>query len=130
VTNLAWCGLNIKLTTMKNVQIEQIVTLKKPETDEFIELDYSVLRKAVLVLRAVNHDLRQSIIRLLEDNSKMTVTEIYIKLRLEQSVASQHLAILRRAGVVVTEREGKYIYYTLNKDRIGEIVELIEDLAV
>jgi len=115
---------------MKNVQIEQIVTLKKPETDEFIELDYSVLRKAVLVLRAVNHDLRQSIIRLLEDNSKMTVTEIYIKLRLEQSVASQHLAILRRAGVVVTEREGKYIYYTLNKDRIGEIVELIEDLAV
>jgi len=115
---------------MNNSQIEQVVNLKKPETDEIIELDYSVLRKAVLVLRAVNHDLRQNIIRLLEDNNKMTVTEIYIKLRLEQSVASQHLAILRRAGVVVTEREGKYIYYTLNKDRIAEIVELIEDLAI
>ena len=72
-----------------------------------IELDYAELRKAVLVLRAVNHKLRQSIIDLLEEGNRMTVTDIYIKLRLEQSVASQHLAILRRAGVVSTDREGK-----------------------
>ncbi|MBK6610792.1 MAG: helix-turn-helix transcriptional regulator [Sphingobacteriales bacterium] len=94
-----------------------------------IVLDYSQLRKAVLVLRAVNHKLRQSIVQLLEESEKLTVTEIYVKLRLEQSVASQHLAILRRAGVVVTERDGKYIYYTLNHDRINEISGLIEELA-
>jgi len=99
----------------------------KPKGD--IKLDYDVLRKAVLVLRAVNHDLRQAIIKLLNDNKKLTVTEIYVKLRLEQSVASQHLAILRRAGVVVTEREGKYIFYTLDKSRIKEISELISDLV-
>ncbi|HMS52298.1 MAG TPA: metalloregulator ArsR/SmtB family transcription factor, partial [Chitinophagales bacterium] len=64
-----------------------------------------------------------------EESEKLTVTEIYVKLRLEQSVASQHLAILRRAGVVVTERDGKYIYYTLNHDRINEISGLIEELA-
>jgi len=63
-------------------------------------LDYTALRKAVLVLRAVNHKLRQRIIDLLEEGNNMTVTDIYIKLRLEQSVASQHLAILRRSGVV------------------------------
>jgi len=94
-----------------------------------IKLDYSVLRKAVLILRAVNHDLRQAIIKLLETSKKLTVTEIYIKLRLEQSVASQHLAILRKAGVVVTERDGKYIHYTLDKERIKEISELIGDLV-
>ena len=43
----------------------------------------------------------------------MTVTDIYVKLRLEQSVASQHLAILRKAGVVQTERDGKFIFYSL-----------------
>jgi DNA-binding transcriptional ArsR family regulator len=88
------------------------------------------LRKAVLVLRAINHKLRQRVINLLEENQRMTVTDIYIKLRLEQSVASQHLAILRKAGVVQTERQGKYIFYTLDKDRINQISRLVEELAI
>lgn len=94
-----------------------------------IELDYGELRRAVLVLRAVNHDLRKQIIELLEKNERMAVTEIYIELRLEQSVASQHLAILRKAGVVVPERDGKFIYYVLDKARLGQIAQLIVDLA-
>jgi DNA-binding transcriptional ArsR family regulator len=94
-----------------------------------IKLDYNTLRKAVLVLRSVNHKLRQSMIKLLEESEEMTVTELYVKLRLEQSVASQHLAILRRAGVVNTRREGKFIYYSLNKDRITEIAGMIDDLV-
>ncbi len=101
----------------------------RQNTDNPIKLDYNLLRKAVLVLRAVNHKLRQSIVQLLEENKRLTVTEIYVKLRLEQSVASQHLAILRRAGVVITERDGKYIFYSLNHDRIAEIAQLVEELA-
>lgn len=95
----------------------------------YAHLDYTALRKAVLVLRAVNHKLRQRIIDLLEEGNNMTVTDIYIKLRLEQSVASQHLAILRRSGVVVTDRQGKFIYYSLDKDRIAQISRLVEELA-
>ncbi|MBC8034868.1 MAG: helix-turn-helix transcriptional regulator, partial [Chitinophagaceae bacterium] len=63
-----------------------------------------------------------------EEKSKLTVTEIYIQLRLEQSVASQHLAILRRAGIVKTEREGKFIFYILNSNRIAEIGNCVIDL--
>ena len=108
-------------------QKNETVILKKGKKD--IQLDYSELRKAVLVLRAVNHKLRQRIIDLLEENNKMTVTDIYIKLRLEQSVASQHLAILRRAGVVATDRQGKFIYYSLDADRLNQISRLVEELA-
>lgn len=108
-------------------QKSEMVTLKKGKKD--IQLDYAELRKAVLVLRAVNHKLRQDVIDLLDRNEKMTVTDLYIKLRLEQSVASQHLAILRRAGVVKTERHGKFIYYSLNHDRLGQINHLVEQLA-
>jgi len=111
---------------MRNKKNET-VTLKKGNSE--IQLDYADLRKAVLVLRAVNHKLRQRIIDLLENNQTMTVTDIYIKLRLEQSVASQHLAILRRAGVVITERQGKFIYYSLDTDRLNQISKLVEDLA-
>ncbi len=114
---------NINMRKQKN----ETVVLKKGKKD--IQLDYSELRKAVLVLRAVNHKLRQSVIDLLEENEKMTVTDIYIKLRLEQSVASQHLAILRRAGVVATERQGKFIYYALDNERLSQISRLVEELA-
>jgi len=111
---------------MRNKKNET-VTLKKGGSD--IQLDYADLRKAVLVLRAVNHKGRQRMIDLLENNQTMTVTDIYIKLRLEQSVASQHLAILRRAGVVLTERQGKFIYYFLDTDRLDQISKLVEELA-
>jgi DNA-binding transcriptional ArsR family regulator len=107
---------------------ETTVVLKKGKKD--IQLDYAELRKAVLVLRAVNHKLRQRVIDLLEENERMTVTDIYIKLRLEQSVASQHLAILRKAGVVATDRQGKFIYYSLDKDRLNQISRLVEELAI
>ena len=111
---------------MRKANAETVV-LKKGIND--IPLDYTELRKAALVLRAVNHKLRQRIIDLLEENKTMTVTDIYVKLRLEQSVASQHLAILRRAGVVRTDRQGKFIFYSLDKARLGQISSLVEELA-
>jgi DNA-binding transcriptional ArsR family regulator len=106
----------------------ETIVLKKGKSD--IALDYVELRKAVLVLRAVNHKLRQNIIDILDEAERLTVTELYVKLRLEQSVASQHLAILRRAGVVVTERMGKFIYYTLDKERLNQISRLVEELTI
>lgn len=108
-------------------QQNELILLQKGANN--IPLDYSELRKAVLVLRAVNHKLRQRILDLLEEHGKMTVTDIYIKLRLEQSVASQHLAILRRASIVATERNGKYIYYSIDKDRLAQISRLVEELV-
>jgi ArsR family transcriptional regulator, virulence genes transcriptional regulator len=93
-----------------------------------MKIDYLNIKKATLVLRALNHKLRQQIIKLLEENQKMTVTDIYVQLRLEQSVASQHLAILRRAGVLKTDRDGKYIYYYVNHERLEQINHFVDDL--
>jgi DNA-binding transcriptional ArsR family regulator len=93
-----------------------------------VKVDFVDLKKGGLILRALNHKLRQQIIRLLDENKKLTVTQIYVQLRLEQSVASQHLAILRRAGIVKTEREGKFIYYTISNNRLSHIMKCVEDL--
>lgn len=100
------------------------------DTISEIKLEYGVLRKSVLVLRSVNHHLRQKIIKFLDVTPQLTVTEIYMKLGLEQSVASQHLAILRRSGVVITKREGKFIFYSLNKARLKEIAGMVTNLIV
>lgn len=84
-------------------------------------LEVLILKKAALVLRAVNHPLRQHLLKLLHQQGRMTVTELYKKLRLEQSVASQHLAILRKAGFVIPEREGKFIFYSVNYSRLMQV---------
>ena len=93
-----------------------------------LKIDLHNLKKAALVLRAVNHKLRQQILKLIDDHGRVTVTELYVKMRLEQSVASQHLAILRKAGYVKTVRDGKFIYYSINHDRIGEVNQFLYDL--
>lgn len=83
------------------------------------------LKQTVLIFRAINHPLRKSIMNLLYQKGTMTVTEIYICLRLDQSVASQHLKILRNAGVVKTEKSGKFISYSLNEYKLNQLSQLI-----
>ena len=95
---------------------------------EIVKIDFMQVKKSSLILRALNHKLRQQVLKLLEEQSKLTVTEIYVQLRLEQSVASQHLAILRRAGIVKTQREGKFIYYLLNDQRLVAINSCVVEL--
>jgi DNA-binding transcriptional ArsR family regulator len=96
---------------------------------EQANLNYDSLRKAVLALRAVSHRLRQEMIEFLQEREQTTVTDIYVKLRIEQSVASQHLAILRRAEIVDTTRDGKFIYYSLNEDKLITIAKLVSQLG-
>jgi DNA-binding transcriptional ArsR family regulator len=94
------------------------------------ELPIEVLhiKKAALVFRAINHPLRRQMLQLLHNSIRMTVTEVFIKLRLEQSVASQHLAILRKAGLVVTERQGKFIFYAVNYSRLKQLHQVAEEI--
>jgi len=94
-----------------------------------LKVDLNHSKKAAMILRALNHKLRQQILKLVDEQKKMTVTEIYVKLRLEQSVASQHLAILRRAGIVVTVREGKFIFYMVDYHRIEQVNQFVEQLV-
>lgn len=99
-----------------------------PDNSNSLKVDLLNVKKASLVLRAINHKLRQQILKLIDEHGRITVTEIYVKLRLEQSVASQHLSILRKAGFVNTERDGKFIYYTVNTGRIEELNSFVESL--
>lgn len=93
-----------------------------------LNIDYHNIKKAAMVLRSLNHKLRQQILKTINESRKLTVTQLYVKLRLEQSVASQHLAILRKAGIVSTERDGKFIYYSINRSRLSSINDFVNKL--
>lgn len=98
-------------------------------TKESTKLDFVAIKSAAMTLRAINHKLRQQIVKLLNENKRMNVTDIYVKLRLEQSVASQHLAILRRANIVITDRDGKFIHYKLNYEKLADVSKFVADLV-
>lgn len=83
------------------------------------------LDKASEMLRAVSHNLRLSIISLLDEKGEVNVNVIYTTLKLEQSITSQHLKILRDNDIVHTKRDGKMIFYTLNYERLKIINDAI-----
>jgi DNA-binding transcriptional ArsR family regulator len=91
--------------------------MKTPETRE-LEIETANIKEAALLFRAINHKLRRQILTLMHENKKMSVTPLYRKLGLEQSVASSHLAILRKADILVIEKEGRSVYYSVNYQRL------------
>jgi len=108
---------------------QSLPQLQKANGTSQLKVDLLHSKKAAMILRALNHKLRQQIVKLIDEHKKVTVTEIYVKLRLEQSVASQHLAILRRASIVTTIREGKFIYYAVDYNRLEQINKFVEQLV-
>ena len=86
-----------------------------------LQIEMLSLKKAALMFRAVNNKLRLQILYMLHDNKRMMVKALYKKMGLDQSTTSQHLAILRKAGVVHTKREGKCTYYSIAYERLKEL---------
>ncbi len=87
--------------------------------------DIQKLESIANTLKAISHPVRIVILNLLDDNEKLSVTEIHNKLGLEQSTASHHLGILKDKGVLASRREGKNIYYFLKHENFSNILECI-----
>lgn len=83
------------------------------------------LEVAAGILRALTHPLRMKILAFIDQNDKINVNKIYNSLGLEQSITSQHLRILRTADLVVPQRDGKFIFYSINYPRMTTSVAAI-----
>jgi DNA-binding transcriptional ArsR family regulator len=79
------------------------------------------VKNALSVMRAIAHPLRLRMMSFIHQNGTVNVNKIYAMLRMEQSIASQHLRILRDAALVQTSRDGKFIFYSLNYPKIEQI---------
>ena len=97
-------------------------------TDNHLKINFQNTRKASLILRVLNNKLRQEILKIISTEKKANVTQLYSKLGIEQSLTSQHLALLRKARVVITERQGKCIYYSINNARVEDIGRFVTGL--
>lgn len=92
--------------------------------------NYARLRASSDIMRALAHPLRLRIIALLTEKKSACVQTICTALREEQSTVSQHLRILRQAGLVRTAREGKFIHYLPAEERLERAARVAAHLAL
>ena len=85
------------------------------------------LEAASELLRALAHPLRLQIVEFIDQNDAINVNKIYNTLKLEQSITSQHLRVLRTTDLVSTEREGKFIHYRVDYDKIDQTLKAIRN---
>lgn len=77
------------------------------------------LRASLSIMRALAHPLRMDILNLIDTQKEANVGDIYKALNIEQALASQQLRILRQAQLVITRRDKKFIYYSINYARVA-----------
>ncbi len=87
----------------------------------------SLFEKIILDL---DNSFQSKIIALLEKEGRLNVTEIYERLGWIQTVASFHLNILRKAGILKVEQEGRNMEYSLNYARIEAIASDINEFNI
>lgn len=81
------------------------------------------------LLKALAHPKRLEIIHLIRDR-ELPVSDIHTMLDLPQANISQHLMVLREAGVVVSHRKGKQIYYSLSSNNFIKASDLIRSVLI
>ncbi|WP_375751239.1 ArsR/SmtB family transcription factor [Vibrio sp. HN007] len=83
--------------------------------------------RAVALLKAMANERRLQILCILHD-TELSVGELCQKLNLSQSALSQHLAWLRRDGLVSTRKEAQTVYYSLHSMEVKEMIHLLHKL--
>ena len=79
------------------------------------------------MLKAVANEKRLQILFAVADK-EMNVGEIEKLVNLSQSALSQHLAVLRAAGIVSTRRNAQTIFYKLKDNQVKELLSLLQKL--
>lgn len=92
-----------------------------------IEMMKQNAAEAAKLMRVLGNDSRLLILCYL-DGKELSVSELNRCLDLSQSALSQHLAVLRRDGLVRTRRESQTIYYSLNGTTAISIIRTLHDL--
>ncbi|MGC3874342.1 ArsR/SmtB family transcription factor [Halomonas sp. GXIMD04776] len=94
---------------------------------QLLEKGDGIVADATNLLKAMANENRLRILCLL-DETELSVSELNSRLALSQSALSQHLAILRREGLVTTRRSSQTIYYSLQGQEARTVVDTLAKL--
>ena len=92
-----------------------------------LTLDTIELEVKAKFFRGFSDPSRLMILETLRDEPR-TVSQIVEMTRLTQPNVSNHLGCLRECGMVVAEKQGRYVIYRLSDDRVAELLNLAQSL--
>ncbi|MBN9380462.1 MAG: winged helix-turn-helix transcriptional regulator [Chitinophagaceae bacterium] len=75
-----------------------------------------------IVFKALNDSTRREILELLQDKD-LTAGQIADQFSISKPSISHHLDLLKQAGLVVSVKQGQFIYYSLNTTVVEEILK-------
>jgi DNA-binding transcriptional ArsR family regulator len=76
-------------------------------------------------VKSIASESRLNILLLFLDGHEQTVNQISEAIGLGQPTTSEHLAVMRRAGVLTSEKRGKEVYYRPDRLRIAQYLETL-----
>ena len=79
------------------------------------------------IFKALNDPTRREILELLKEKD-LTAGEIADRFNISKPSISHHLDLLRQAGLVVSVKEGQFIFYSLNTTVMDEMLKWIISL--
>ncbi|MBI2607980.1 MAG: winged helix-turn-helix transcriptional regulator [Deltaproteobacteria bacterium] len=78
-----------------------------------------------ILAKAMGHPIRVSIIRMLLKEKRCVCSQIVDKLPLAQSTVSQHLKVLKDAGLIQGEIKGPSTCYCINRNGLKQLKKLV-----
>jgi ArsR family transcriptional regulator, arsenate/arsenite/antimonite-responsive transcriptional repressor len=79
-------------------------------------------------LRALAHPARLEIVSHVAARGPLCVCHLNEDLTYSQPTISKHLGVLRRAGLIESRREGRWVYYTVNESTLDAALGFLDDL--
>ena len=79
--------------------------------------------------RALSHPSRLEIIRKLATQDHCCAGDFCCCMPIAQSTVSQHMEMLKSAGIIEWKAQGTKSIYTLNRTRLNELVSALQQLA-
>jgi predicted transcriptional regulator len=89
------------------------------------ELSPAFFQQDADLLKAMGHPIRLCILKGLMDVESCNVSYMQACLSIPQSTLSQHLAVLRHAGIIAGDRDGLIINYRMISQRTRDILDVI-----
>lgn len=98
--------------------------------EEVLEDNLNVLEKESDLLKALAHPIRLAIVKGLIKEEGCNVSEMQGCLNIPQSTLSQHLAKLRKSGILSSKKNGLQRNYYVIDDQVKKIVKILSDLQL
>lgn len=85
--------------------------------------------EAVRAFKALGDENRLRIVGIVAERGDVCACRLLDELDMTQPTLSHHMKLLRDSGVVKARKEGRWMHYSLDREAVGALASLLEELG-